>query len=57
MLADAHVKVIGTVEAITDQGSHSVLFIKVDRVEVNDDSNGLVYFNRAFHSIGIPVAV
>ena len=57
VLADAHVKCIGTIEAITEQGSHSVLFIRLDRVEVNNDNNGLVYFNRAFHTIGAPVAV
>ncbi|MCG2623694.1 flavin reductase [Arthrobacter sp. I2-34] len=48
VLSDAHVKVIGTIEGMAGQGSHSVLFIKVDRVAVNESSHGLVYFNRNF---------
>jgi flavin reductase (NADH) len=59
VLADAHVQVIGTVEAVYEQGSHSVLFVQVDRVNVNPDSDGLIYFNRSFLSVNamVPVAV
>jgi flavin reductase (NADH) len=60
VLSAAHVKVLGTIEGVAEQGSHSVLFVRVDRVAVDESSPGLVYFNRHFvrvDPLGARVAV
>ncbi len=40
----------------TVRGSHSVLFVAVERTVVRDDTAGLVYFQRQFHRLGGPTA-
>ncbi|NKX55522.1 4-hydroxyphenylacetate 3-monooxygenase, reductase component [Arthrobacter mobilis] len=52
VLRDALVKIVGRISDRTIQGSHSVYFVEVDRVDVRDELDGLIYFNRGFHRIG-----
>ena len=50
-LRDAIVKLQGTISDCKDVGSHSVVFVTLDRVAVNEEGGGLVYFNRDFHRV------
>ncbi|WP_284990627.1 hypothetical protein [Arthrobacter sp. efr-133-TYG-120] len=37
----------------TTQGSHSVIFVQVDRIEVQEERDSLVYFKRQFHRLSV----
>ncbi|BDB29901.1 4-hydroxyphenylacetate 3-monooxygenase reductase component [Cupriavidus sp. TA19] len=50
-LRDALVQLHGTISDYKDVGSHSVIFITLDRVDVRDEGDSLVYFNRDFHRV------
>ena len=54
VLGGALASVIGRI--VTDQslGSHSVLFVEVDKVMTGQDSGALVYFQRRFHNLAAP---
>jgi flavin reductase (NADH) len=51
VLVGSAASVIGRIAEVTGQGSHSVMFVEVERVILNDDAGGLVYFQRQFHPI------
>jgi flavin reductase (NADH) len=50
VLRDALVNIIGTVRDLKPMGSHSVMFVEVERVRVRH-GDSLVYFNRRFHRL------
>jgi flavin reductase (NADH) len=54
VLAGSAASVVGRITEISGQGSHSVMFVEVDRLILNEDAGGLVYFQRQFHAIGSP---
>ena len=54
LLRGSAASVAGTVASVARHGSHSVLFVEVDRVLLNDRSGGLVYFQRQFHPLVTP---
>ena len=56
VLRDALVKIVGRVSSSVVRGTHSVIFIEVDRVEVDESAESLVYFQRRFHRISASVA-
>lgn len=56
ILRDALVALVGRITGHTVRGSHSVLFVEVERTVVRDDTAGLVYFQRQFHRLGGPTA-
>ncbi|MER6941082.1 flavin reductase [Nocardioides sp. NPDC127514] len=51
VLRDAVATVIGRVADHRSHGSHTVLFVEVDAVDSRDDTGGLVYFQRRFHTL------
>lgn len=51
VLRDAVVKIVGRISDSTIQGSHTVIFVHVERVEVQEEQDSLVYFNRKFHRL------
>jgi flavin reductase (NADH) len=51
VLRGALVSVIGRIVADREHGSHSVLFVAVDKVTTSQDSGALVYFQRQFHNL------
>jgi len=51
VLQDALVKIVGRISDRTVQGSHSVIFVQVERIEVQEEADSLVYFNRQFHRV------
>jgi flavin reductase (NADH) len=54
VLRDALVALIGRITSHTVRGSHSVMFVEIERTIVREDSDGLVYFKRQFHRLGEP---
>ncbi|MDH2414360.1 flavin reductase [Nocardioides sp. CER19] len=52
VLVGSAASVIGRVTEISGQGSHSVMFVEVERIIMNEEAGGLVYFRRQFHRIG-----
>ncbi|MER7397734.1 flavin reductase [Streptomyces sp. NPDC000151] len=54
LLNDALVALVGTIEDSKSMGSHTVLFVKAERVRTQPGAHSLVYFNRSFHRL--PVA-
>ncbi|WP_448616498.1 flavin reductase [Modestobacter sp. URMC 112] len=54
VLKDALVALVGRMTGHTIRGSHSVMFVEVERTIVREDSGGLVYFKRQFHRLGEP---
>ncbi|MCX4703174.1 flavin reductase [Streptomyces sp. NBC_01373] len=50
VLRDALVNIVGTVRDRKTMGSHSVMFVEVERVRVRQ-GDSLVYFNRRFHRL------
>jgi len=53
VLRDAVVNIIGTIRDRKPMGSHSVMFIEVERVRVRH-GDSLVYVNRRFHRVEGP---
>jgi len=53
MLRDAAASLVGRITDCATHGSHSVMFLEIDRVVVREDRGGLVYFRRQFHPIGV----
>jgi flavin reductase (NADH) len=53
VLRDALVKIVGRISDRTTQGSHSVIFVQVDRIEVQEERDSLVYFKRQFHRLSV----
>ncbi|MDI2027120.1 flavin reductase [Saccharopolyspora sp. TS4A08] len=51
VLRDAAASLIGRLSQVRAQGSHSVMFVEVERVITRSGSGGLVYFQREFHSL------
>lgn len=51
VLRDAIASVIGRITSERTLGSHSVLFVEVEKVRTKQDSGALVYFQRRFHSL------
>lgn len=39
------------ISSIADGGSHDVLFCSVDAIEVRDDGQGLIYFDRSYRTV------
>jgi len=50
-LRDAIVKLQGSISDCKEVGSHSVIFVTLDRVAVSQQDGSLVYFNRDFHPV------
>ncbi|WP_311215390.1 MULTISPECIES: 4-hydroxyphenylacetate 3-monooxygenase, reductase component [unclassified Arthrobacter] len=53
VLRDALVKIVGRISDRITQGSHSVLFVHVERIEVQQERDSLVYFKRQFHRLAV----
>ncbi|MEV0089162.1 flavin reductase [Saccharopolyspora sp. NPDC050642] len=51
VLRNAIASVIGRIVSERTLGSHSVLFVEVEKVRTKQDSGALVYFQRRFHSL------
>lgn len=54
VLRGALTSVIGRIVADHEHGSHSVLFVEVDKVTTSEDCGALVYFQRRFHNLEVP---
>lgn len=54
ILKDALVALVGRITGHTVRGSHSVMFVEIERTVLHEDSAGLVYFKRQFHRLGEP---
>lgn len=57
VLRDALIKIVGRISDTTSQGSHSVIFVQIDRIEVQEDRDSLVYFKRQFHRLSVAPAL
>ncbi|MFE2940895.1 flavin reductase [Streptomyces sp. NPDC059255] len=51
VLKDALVTAVGRITDTKPMGSHSVLFVEVERIRTRSGGRSLVYFNRDFHSL------
>jgi flavin reductase (NADH) len=51
VLRGALASVVGRIVSDQGLGSHSVLFVEVDKVMTRQDSGALVYFQRRFHNL------
>lgn len=51
VLKDALVAAIGTISHAISVGSHTVLFVGIERITTRSGGQSLVYFNRAFHRL------
>lgn len=56
-LAEALVSFDCRIMETHEVGSHSVFYCQVEQVQQHGSGSGLVYFNRAYHTIGTPEAV
>ena len=57
VLNDALASLEGSIVDVKDVGSHSVLFVEINQIEVREDGESLVYFGRNFHRLGRVVNV
>lgn len=57
VLRDALVALVGKIVGHTVRGSHSVMFVEIERTIVHEDHDGLVYFKRQFHKLGEPTVI
>ncbi|MFJ3776309.1 flavin reductase [Streptomyces sp. NPDC090075] len=51
VLRDAPASLIGRIVTEQAQGSHSVMFVEIEKVTTRQDSGALIYFQRRFHSL------
>ena len=52
VLGNAVASIIGRITSQYQQGSHTVMFVEVDKVNISEERGGLVYFQRQFHGLG-----
>lgn len=52
ILRDALVALVGRITNHTVRGSHSVMFVEIEKTIVREETAGLVYFKRQFHRLG-----
>lgn len=52
VLSDALASLEGTIVDVKEVGSHSVLFVEIDHIQVRDEGESLTYFGRNFHRLG-----
>jgi flavin reductase (NADH) len=58
VLDNALVKLQGHIKECKEVGSHSVMFVELDNIEVSEEQDSLIYFNRLFQKISrTPVGV
>jgi flavin reductase (NADH) len=50
-LKDALVKLEGRIKECKAVGSHSVMFVELDVIDVSEEKDSLIYFNRLFHKV------
>lgn len=50
-LKDALVRLEGKIKDCKEVGSHSVMFVELNHVDVNEEKDSLIYFNRLFHKV------
>jgi flavin reductase (NADH) len=51
VLRDALVKLQGQIMDCKEVGSHSVMFVQLDSIDVAEQGDSLIYFNRLFHTV------
>lgn len=51
VLIDALVKLQGRIREFKEVGTHSVMFVELAQVKVNEKKDSLIYFNRLFHKV------
>jgi flavin reductase (NADH) len=51
VLDNALVKLQGHIKDCKEVGSHSVMFVELDEIEVSEEPDSLIYFNRLFHKV------
>lgn len=56
VLRDALVQLEGRISECKEVGSHSVMFVELEKVGIRGEGDSLVYFNRLFHRIDPAVA-
>lgn len=52
VLDSALVKLQGRIKDCKEVGSHTVMFVELDNIEVSEECDSLIYFNRLFHKVG-----
>jgi len=55
-LSDALASLEGRVTQVQEVGTHSVLLVELEDIQVREGGDGLVYFSRAFHPLVRPSA-
>lgn len=55
VLVDASVALDCALASYREIGTHSVFFCEVRAVQLAEKAEGLVYFNRSYHHLGVPV--
>ncbi len=56
-LADALASLEGRVSQVQEVGTHSVMLVELEDIQVRGSGDGLVYFSRAFHPLVRPSAM
>ncbi len=51
VLSGALVQLQGHIQDAKEVGSHSVLFVELDNIDVREERDSLIYFNRLFHTV------
>lgn len=51
VLSDALVRLQGEIKDAKAVGSHSVFFVELDKIDVSEERDSLIYFNRLFHTV------
>lgn len=51
VLSDALVTLQGRIKDAKAVGSHSVFFVELDDIDVSEERDSLIYFNRLFHTV------
>jgi flavin reductase (NADH) len=51
VLRDALVKLQGKIKDCKEVGSHSVMFVELSAIDVSEEKDSLIYFNRLFHTV------
>ena len=54
VLEDAMVSFDCTLSSVSSIGTHSVIFARVEHIELGRAAAGLFYFGRRYHAIGLP---
>ncbi len=51
VLSGALANLQGKISSMSEMGTHTLFFVELNEIEIKENGNSLIYFNRSFHEV------